>query len=94
MIDEMWGELSVSFDEDSNPHKNLIVDNDEFKKTLIQFAYFNNPNDVRAKISDENLKMVENGESITVTMKVKDFSVGGKLDGYSESYIAFLDIIE
>ena len=94
MIDEMWGELSVSFDEDSNPHKNLIVDNDEFKKTLIQFAYFNNPNDVRAKISDENLKMVENGESITVTMKVKDFSVGGKLDGYSESYIEFLDIIE
>ncbi len=94
MIDEMWGELSISFDEESNPHKNLILDNDGFQKQLVSFCYFNNPDTLLNLLTENQKALLDSGESVFVKMKVKDFWVGGKIDGYAESYIEFVEIID
>lgn len=93
MIDEMWDELSISFDEDNNPHKNLIIDNDGFQKQLIQYCYFTNPEAVKNALSDKDLDELGKGENVYVTMKVKNFFFGGKLDGYADSSVEFVEIV-
>lgn len=94
MIDEMWGELSFLFDEENNPHKNLILKNDDFTKQLISFCYFMNPDLILNELTDEQKSSLDSGASINVKIKVKDFSVGGKIDGYAESYIEFVEFVD
>jgi hypothetical protein len=94
MIDEMWSELSIQFDEAHNPHKNLIVDNNGYQTKLITFSYFSNPEELKNSLTDEQKSALDNGERVPIKIKVKDFTVGGKLDGYGESYVEFVKIID
>ncbi len=94
MIDEMWSELSIQFDEAHNPHKNLIVDNNGYQTKLITFSYFSNPEELKNSLTDGQKFALDNGEIVPMKIKVKDFTVGGKLDGYGESHVEFLKIVD
>lgn len=92
MIDEMWDELAIQINEDSNPHNNLMFEYDGFKTKLIQFCYISNASELKKQLSEEELEKLQNKESISVCLSVKDFSIGGKIGGYTESRIDFVEI--
>ncbi|PLX08144.1 MAG: hypothetical protein C0596_07545 [Marinilabiliales bacterium] len=94
MIDEMWGELSVLFDDENNPHKNLILDNDGFQKQLVSFCFFTNLDVLMNLLTEGQRALLDSGESVSVKMKVKNFSIGGKVDGYAECYIEFVEFVD
>lgn len=92
MIDEMWGELAIQLTEDSNPHKNIMMEYDGYKTKLMQFCYISNADDFKKQLSSEEIEKLKNKEKIKLCLTVKDFSMGGKMDGYTESRIDFVKI--
>ena len=93
VIDEMWGEFGIEIIEEYNPYKDLMIDIDGFKKQLITFCYFANQDEFAAALDSEDLYMLEQGNTITLTVKVKDFAVGGKFEGYGDSNLHFVEIV-
>ncbi|MDD3686078.1 MAG: hypothetical protein PHE56_04855 [Bacteroidales bacterium] len=92
MIDDMWGELAIQITEDSNPHKNIMIEYDGYKTKLMQFCYISNADDFKKQLSSEEIEKLKNKEKIKLCLTVKDFSMGGKMDGYTESRIDFVKI--
>ena len=93
MIDEMWGEYAIQIDDNYNPHKNLIIRIADFEKQLMSFCYFKNQEAFEAVLDSEDLNLLIQGNTITLTVKVKDFSISGKYDGYGDSNLFFVEIV-
>ncbi len=93
MIDEMWGELAIVFDKINNPHKNIKIEIDDYQKQLIDFSYFRNQEDLLMTLSEEEIQKLETGEQVKLRVKVKDAKVSGKIDGYGDVSVKFVEII-
>lgn len=92
MIDEMWSELALQINEESNPHNNLMFEYEGYKNKLIQFCYITNANELKKQLTEEEIEKLQNKESISICLSVKDFSIGGKIGGYTESRIDFVKV--
>ncbi len=94
MIDEMWGEYAIQIDDNYNPHKDLAISIGDFQKQFISFCYFKNQEAFEAALDSEDLDLLTQGNTITLTVKVKDFSIGGKFDGYGDSSLIFVEVVQ
>ena len=94
MIDEMWSEPALQIDNEQNPHSNIFIDLGGDKKQVFNYCYFSNHKTLLEALSEENRNKIQNGQPIQIKLKVKNFSMGGKLDGYGDSSIEFVEIVK
>lgn len=94
MIDEMWSEPALQIDNEQNPHSNIIIDLGGDKKQVLNYCYFRNHKTLLDALSEENRTKIQNGQPIQIRIKVKNFSMGGKLDGYGDSSLEFIKIVD
>ncbi|MDD4150337.1 MAG: hypothetical protein PHE33_09930, partial [Bacteroidales bacterium] len=76
-----------------NPHKNIKIEIDDYKKQLIDFSFFRNQEDLMLALTEEEIKILETGEKVKLTVKVRDVKAGGKIDGYGDVSVNFVQII-
>ncbi|MDD2386928.1 MAG: hypothetical protein PHP52_09125 [Bacteroidales bacterium] len=93
MIDEMGGELAIQFDKNTNPHKNIIIQIEDYQKQVIDFSFIRNPEDLLLALTDDEIQKLEKGKQLKLKLKVKDAKLGGKIDDYGELNVQFVEII-
>lgn len=87
-FDEMWYELTFSANEGEPLKRTMEVTGLPIK--MMSFVKFSNKQELKAALGEENVKRIESGERIPVTMIVRDFKISG---AFQSEYGAMFEFV-
>lgn len=93
IIGEMWEEYAIMIDDEYNPHKDLMIDIGKLEKQLISFCYFVNHEAFVEALDSEDLYSLQEGYTISISVRVEVRSVYGRLDRYGDSELYFIELV-
>ena len=92
VYNEMWSE--IYFQPKEELYQNVIIDYEGLQKPLITYFRLSNQAKLKNFLTTEELKRIQNGETLEAQVKVANYAVAGKFDGYGEASAELIKVLE